>query len=97
MINGDAADLDAFGEFGIPAHVIQKNLHSQIRIGISEFHGRESIHIRAFFDSGEGYHPTRRGVTIPTRLFPELLRGVLELGATLGVIDPETLANVTLE
>ena len=97
MANGDMSDLDAFGEFGVPAHVIQKGAKEQVRLGINEFQGRESIHIRSFYDAGEGYRPTRRGVTIPTALYPELLRGVLELGVSLGVIDPEKLPDVASE
>ena len=93
-MNGDAADLDAFGEFGIPAHVIQKTRREQIRIGVDEFRGAEYINIRSFFDSGEGYLPTKKGVTIPTGMYPELLRGVLELGVALGVVNPEVLAEV---
>ena len=90
----DAADLDAFGEFGVPVHIIDKSRREQIRIGLNEFHGRESIHIRSFYDTGEGFRPTRRGVTVSTALYPELLRGVLELGVTLGVLDPEAVADV---
>ena len=94
MGNGIAADPDAFGEFGVAAHVIQKSASEQVRIGINEYRGREYIDIRGFFDSGEGYRPTKRGVTVPTRLYPELLRGVLELGLTLGVVDQDTLLAV---
>ena len=97
MANGDTPDLDAFGEFGVPAHVIQKGAKEQVRLGVNEFQGRESIHIRSFHDAGEGYRPTRRGVTIPTALYPELLRGVLELGVSLGVIDPKDLPDMISE
>ena len=97
MGNGNTADLDAFGEFRVPSHVIQKNRREQVWIGINDFQGREYINIRLFFDTGEGYRPTRRGVTVPTGMYPELLKGVLELGVTLGVIDPETLPEVIPE
>ena len=94
MANHSGSDPDAFGEFGVPVHIIQKSRQEQIRIGLNEFHGRESIHIRSFYDTGEGFRPTRRGVTVSTTLYPELLRGVLELGVTLGVIDPDVVSDV---
>ena len=97
MSDGDTADLDAFGEFGVTVHVIKKNQREQIRIGVDEYRGREYINIRTFFDTGAGYRPTRRGVTIPTGMYPELLRGILELGVTLEAIVPETLSEVLSE
>ena len=95
MAQDDTTNLDAFGEFGVPAHVIEKNSREQVRIGISEFSGNEYIDIRTFFQSPDGFRPTRRGVTVPTRLYPELLKGVIELGWALGMIDPETLSDET--
>ena len=97
MANENLSDLDAFGEFGVPAHVIQKGGREQIRISLSEFKSRESIHIRSFYDAGDGYRPTRRGVTIPVHLYGELLKGVIELGTALGVIDPESYIDEVAE
>ena len=95
MEQDETVDLDAFGEFGVPAHVIEKNSREQVRIGVNEFSGNEYIDIRTFFHSPDGYRPTRRGVTIPTRLYPELLKGLIELGGALGIIDPEALSDET--
>jgi hypothetical protein len=87
-------DRDAFGAFGVPAHVIEKNKREQVRIGLNEYRGSEYIDIRTFYLADDGYRPTSRGVTLPPRLFGELLRGVLELGTQLGVIDPDLVAQV---
>lgn len=94
MGNGDGADPDAFGEFGVAAHVIQKSASEQLRIGINECPGQEYIDMRAFFDPGDGYRPTKRGITLPTRLYSEVLRGVLELGVTLGAVDQDAVLSV---
>ena len=93
MEQDETVDLDAFGEFGVPAHVIEKNSREQVRIGVSEYSGNEYIDIRSFFRSPKGFRPTRRGVTIPTRLYPELLKGIIELGWALGMIDPAALSD----
>lgn len=84
-------DPDSFGEYGVPAHVIQKTQSEQIRVGINEHKGFEYIDVRSFFLSADGWRPTRKGVTLPPRLYPELLRAILELGGQLGIIGPEVL------
>ena len=93
MGNGNTADLDAFGEFGVPSHVIQKNRREQVWIGINEFQGREYINIRLFFDTGEGYRPTRRGVTVPTGMYPGVTEGGSGVGGDLGGYRPRDLAG----
>ena len=90
----DAADLDAYGKFGVPAHIIEKSSHEQVRIGINEYKGVEYIDIRSFYDASDGFRPSRKGITIPTRLYGELLKGVLELGSILGVLDPSDFSTV---
>ncbi len=87
--NDDPELMDAFGEFGVPAHVINKNSQHQVRISVSEYRGVEYIDIRQFFLADGGFRPTKKGVTLSTKLYSELLKGVLELGATLGVLDHE--------
>ena len=86
----DAADLDAYGEFGVPVHIIEKSSREQVRIGINEYKGVEYIDIRSFYDVSGGFRPSTKGVTIPTRLYGELLKGILELCSTLGVLDQPT-------
>ena len=76
-------------EFVVLIHAIQKRRTEQARISLSEYSGTEYIDIRSFYLERESteYKPSRKGVTLPTAAFPELLRGVIELGNTLGVID----------
>tara|TARA_Y100000588_G_C13349409_1_gene541712 strand:- start:19 stop:318 length:300 start_codon:yes stop_codon:yes gene_type:complete len=82
-------DESIAGEYGVLIHSIEKRKTEQVRISLSEYSGNEYIDIRSFYlDRGSSeFKPTRRGVTLPTSAFPELLQGVIELGNTLGVID----------
>jgi hypothetical protein len=86
----DDDESGAFGEFGVPAYVIHKNRRQEVRIGLNEYKGVEYIDIRIFYRAEDGYRPTARGVTIPTRLYAELLQGVIDLGTLLGEIDPDS-------
>jgi hypothetical protein len=87
-------EADDFGEFGVPAYVIQKNSRRQIRIGLNEFNRREYMDVREFYRADSGYRPTSRGITLPPSRYAELLRGVLELGSELGIIDPVVIDQV---
>ena len=90
---------DIAGEVGVMVHVIQKG-NTQVRISVSDFKGQEYIDIRTFYLPKEGdgldYKPTRRGVTIPTDSYWDLLKGVVELGNTLGLLDPEAVSDLGL-
>ncbi len=79
-------------EFGLPVHVFERSASEQIRISLNEFRGFEYIDIRVFFASEDGYRPTRRGLTLRKDLYPELFRGIVELGGALGY-DAEALAQ----
>ena len=89
---------DMAGEFGVMIHSIQKSSKAQIRISISEFQGNEYIDIRSFYvpknEVDETYKPTRRGVTIPIDSYWDLLKGVVELGVALGMLDPELVSEL---
>ena len=77
-------------KYGVPVHVISKNANQEIRISINEFRGVSFIDIRLFFKTEDGFAPTKKGVTIPTSLYPELAQGILILGQTLGM-DADSL------
>ena len=87
------------GEFGVLVHSIMKG-NDQVRISVSEFKGKEYIDIRTFYlpndADDEGYKPTKRGVTVPTDSYWDLLKGVVELGNTLGLLDPDVVASLDL-
>ena len=94
MSQRNAKDLDAFGEFGVPIHVIEKNPKEQIRISLNEFHGYEYIDVRSFYFAPDGFRPSRKGVTLPKALYGELLKGILELGGALGLIEQDLLTSI---
>jgi len=92
-------DGDISGEYGTLVQAIQRGRRNQVRISLSEYKGREYIDIRNFYvgrEDGAQYRPTSRGVTLPTEAYGELLKGVIELGATLGLVDPETLPDLDI-
>ena len=80
-------------DFGIPIHSFEKNKKEQIRISLNEFKGHQYIDIRTFYLDGADFKPSSKGVTLKKELYPELLKGVLDLAQVLG-IDPEALEAV---
>ena len=92
-------DGDSSGEYGTLVQAIQRDQRNQIRISLSEYKGHEYIDIRLFYlgrEDGARYHPTKKGITLPTDAYGELLKGVIELGSTLGLVDPETLPDLDI-
>ena len=79
-------------EFGLPVHVFAKNKREQLRISINEFKGINYIDLRIFYNSGSGYKPSRKGLTLAKEQYIELFRGIVELGGALG-FDEQTLAE----
>lgn len=84
MGNGGGSD-----DFGIPVHVIKKTGKEQLRISINEFHGFKYIDIRSFFLLENDYKPSKKGITLKTDLYPELLQGIVELGEALGYTEKD--------
>lgn len=89
MVDEGTPPGDEFGQFGVPVHTIHKNNREQIRSSLNEYKGAEYIDVRSFYEANGSFRPSRRGITLPTRLYPELLVGVLELGPLLGLDAPE--------
>jgi Transcriptional Coactivator p15 (PC4) len=79
-------------DYGIPIHTFAKSKREQIRISINEYQGHEYIDIRVFYLADGEYKPSTKGVTLKKDLYPELLKGVVELGASMGV-DPESIRD----
>lgn len=73
-------------EFGIPIYIVTKNLKEQVRISINEYKRSEYIDIRIFYlnEVNDEYRPSKKGITLRKDLFPELLRGIVLLGDTIG-------------
>jgi hypothetical protein len=68
-------------QYGIPVHSFAKNKREQIRIDI-----------RTFYEADGKFKPSAKGVTLNKDLYPELLKGVMELASVLG-IDLDALAD----
>ena len=92
---------DDEGKYGVLVHLIQKSPRQQVRISLSNFNDDEAIDIRQFYvpkgKEDSEYRPTPKGVRLPTTAYWELLRGVVELGHTMGVLDPAAVAELDLQ
>lgn len=61
---------------------VQKSETEIIRISTTEFKGTSYVDIRIFFrqkDTGE-YRPTKKGLTVTSELFREIVKGITEAG-----------------
>ena len=54
-----------------------KNTREEVRVALTEYHGRPLIALRVFY----GGLPTRKGITLGRDLLPELERAVVALRA----------------
>jgi hypothetical protein len=79
-------------QYGIPVHSFAKNKREQIRIALNEYQGHQYIDIRTFFLADGEFKPSGKGVTLKKELFPELVKGVMDLAEVLG-IDLDALAD----
>jgi hypothetical protein len=73
-------------DYGIVVDSFDKNVREQIRVSINEFKGNRYIDIRVFFKDANGreYLPSKKGVTLSDRKYPELLEAIVQLGEALG-------------
>ncbi len=59
---------------------IDKSETERVRLGVNEYQGRNYIDIRVFYqDEGGDWHPTKKGVTLPTDKLDELREAVAGL------------------
>ncbi|MEW5980155.1 MAG: transcriptional coactivator p15/PC4 family protein [Acidobacteriota bacterium] len=55
----------------------QKNSQEEVQAGIQEFKGRHYASVRVYVENDAGEHiPTKKGITVPVELLPELARAV---------------------
>ena len=62
---------------------IQKNEHTQLRVEETEYKGRLLVNIRDWYEADGEYLPTKKGVTVPPELLPELIEGLTALNKKL--------------
>ncbi len=67
---------------------IEKNKREQIRIERTEYKGYDLVSIRVYYDDGEDWKPTRKGITFKTELLPKILRALMEVSKELGDESP---------
>lgn len=73
-------------QYGVLVHSFDRSAREQVRISINEYMGTRYLDIRVFYKDKESqeYLPSKRGVTLPTERYPDLLEGIVQLGETLG-------------
>lgn len=79
-------------EFGVPIYTFLRGTQQQYRISLNEYRGHRYIDLRIFWASPNGWRPTRRGITLPPDLLPELVRGVFAVAEALGHTAEEIAA-----
>lgn len=82
-------------EYGVVVHVIEKSRREQIRISLNEHRGYDYIDLRVFYNSGDGWRPSRKGLTMKKESFPELFRGIVELGSAIGMEEEVLLQELS--
>jgi hypothetical protein len=69
-----------------------KNSREQVRVILTEFHGREIINIRVFWSSdGTTWNPSPKGLAIGIEKIPLLLAALQQAAEILGQDLPEKL------
>lgn len=70
--------------------IFPKNSREQVRVTLSEFHGRQIINIRVFWTSdGTSWNPSKKGLAIGVEKLPILLASLYEAAQILGQDQPE--------
>lgn len=65
-------------------HRFRKNSLEEVRATISEFKGTAYASIRVYYESEPGtWYPTRKGLTLPLDLLPELEKAVQALSGAV--------------
>ena len=61
-------------------HRFRKNSLEEVRATISTFKGADYLNIRSYYEAEPGvWYPTRKGLTLPLDLLPELEKAVQAL------------------
>lgn len=69
---------------------LTKNSREQIRIGLSDFHGRWVINIRVFYQGANGeWLPGRKGLAFAKEKLPLFLSALQESAKLLDEVDVE--------
>jgi hypothetical protein len=67
-----------------------KNSREEVRVILTEFHGREIINIRVFWTSdGKNWNPSPKGLAIGVEKIPVLLASLHQAAEVLGQDTPE--------
>jgi hypothetical protein len=69
--------------------IFPKNSREQVRVTLSEFHGRQIINMRVFWTSdGTNWSPSKKGLAIGVEKLPILLASLHEAAEILGQDQP---------
>lgn len=73
-------------------HAFAKSHDQEVRFSAGEYRAKMYVDLRIFYkdEETEEWHPTKRGITLPFDLIPELRKGLERLDETLkNFVPPE--------
>jgi hypothetical protein len=74
--------------------IFPKNSREQVRISLTEFHGRQIIDMRVFWSAdGNTWNPSKKGLAMGVEKLPVLLASLHEAAEILGQDEPENSAE----
>ena len=78
-----ARPMDRPPAYDIACGDIRKNARERIRVSLHEFNGTDCVSLRVWFDPGNAHRPdemrpSAKGLTVATRLIPEILAALTE-------------------
>ncbi len=71
-------------------HAFAKSNDQEVRFSAGEYHAKMYVDLRIFYkneETGE-WHPTKKGITLPLDLVPELRKGLERLDEVLSRAKP---------
>ncbi len=61
-----------------------KNALEEVRVSLSNYKGKQYVDMRIYYKTDDGdFHPSKKGITFPPDLFPELEEAVNKLRTVL--------------
>jgi hypothetical protein len=78
-----------------PVYEVPKNSNETIQLNLEEYRGHKLADLRVYCQNGQGGTvPTRKGISIPISLWPQIRAGLIKLEAAMvaaGWLDAEDL------
>jgi len=77
------------------SHEIAKNSQERIRFQLTEFKGKQYADLRVYYEDGDEWKPTKKGLTLSPDIWPEFVQGIEQLTQNMedaGLLEPKEAA-----